>query len=175
MATKKLMMVLFTLFIIVAWLLGFVGEARTETMKWKIYTYVTQMEILPVGDAEGHFLSMGMRRGLGHFENGDVAVYANWWTVDTTKGGTATQGYALYTFEDKSTFAGKFEVTARPGPQGLPLYKGIGKLINGTGRFEGIQGEITIEGKNLLPYVKEKGLLADAYFECVATYTLPRK
>jgi hypothetical protein len=175
MATKKLMMILFTLFIIVAWLFGFVVETRAETRKWRIYTYVAQMEILPVGDTEGHFLSMGIRRGLAHFADGEVAVFVNWWTVDVTKGHATAQGYALYTFEDKSTFAAKFEVAQQPGPQGLPSYKGTGKITKGTGRFEGIQGNVTIEGKNLVPYAKEKGLLADAYFDIVGTYTLPRK
>ncbi len=175
MATKKSIMIFFSLFIILAWLSGFVGEARGETMKWKIYTYVAQMEVLPVGDTEGHFLSMGSRRGLAYFESGDVAVFVNWWTVDVTKGHGVAQGYALYTFEDKSTFAAKFEVAQRPGPQGLPLYKGAGKFIKGTGRFEGIQGDVTIEGKNLVPYAKEKGVLGDAYYEIVGTYTLPRK
>ncbi len=175
MASKKLMVVFFTFFIIVAWLLGFAGEAPAETAKWKIFTYVAQMEVIPVGDTEGHFLMMGSRRGLAYFENGDVAIFVNWFTADITKGQGVAQGYALYTFEDKSTFAAKFEVTQQPGPQGLPLYKGAGKFIKGTGRFEGIQGNVTIGGKNLAPYAKEKGLLGDAIYEIVGTYTLPRK
>ena len=86
---------------------------------------------------------MGSRKGLAYFENGDVAVYVNWWTGDVTKGHGPNQGYVLYTFEDGSTFVAKFESTQSPGPKGFALQKGSGKLIKGTGRFEGIQGDVT--------------------------------
>jgi hypothetical protein len=176
MDTKNSLWIFVGCIIIAALFLGFVIEAKAETMKWRTSSYTQQMEILPVGDSEGHGLLMGSNKGQAYFENGDVAVYANWWTGDATLGRGATlQGYARYTFEDGSTFVGKFETTLSPGPKGLPLQKGTAKLIKGTGRFEGIQGDITFEGRALVPYSKEKGLWGDMYFDAVATYTLPRK
>ena len=175
MDTKKSLWIFAGCIIIAALFLGFVIEAKAETMKWRVSTYLHQMEILPVGDTEGHVLFMGSRKGLAYFENGDVAVFVNWFTGDVTKGQGPNQGYALYTFGDGSTFVGKFESTQSVAPKGLPLQKGSAKLIKGTGRFEGIQGDVTFEGKGLVPYSKEKGLLADQYIDAVATYTLPRK
>jgi len=175
MDTKNSLWIFVGCIIIAALFFGFIIEAKAETMKWRASTYINQMEILPVGDTEGHVLFMGSRKGLAHFENGDVAVFVNWWTGDVTKGHGPNQGYVLYTFEDGSTFVGKFESTQSPGPKGFALQKGSGKFIKGTGRFEGIQGDLTFEGRSLAPYSKEKGLLSDMYFDAVATYTLPRK
>jgi len=175
MAAKKLTMAFFTLFIGVAWLLGFVEEACAEMMKWKLYNYIVQMESLPVGDTEGHAYYMGSRRGLAQFENGDIAVFLNWFVFDITKGHGALQAYVIHTFEDGSTFVTKNEGTQWLDPKGQASMKGTGKFVKGTGRFEGIQGDVTFEGKVLVPYAKEKGLLADAYFDFVANYTLPRK
>ena len=160
MVTQKSFGIFVGCIIIAALFLGFVIEAKAETMKWRTSAYTQQMEILPVGDSEGHVLFMGSSKGQAYFENGDVAVYANWWAGDGTAGrGSTTQGYARYTFEDGSTFVGKFETTLSPGPKGLPLQKGTAKLIKGTGRFEGIQGDITFEGRSLVPYFKRKGTL----------------
>lgn len=176
MNTKKSLWMFVGCIIIAALFLGFVTEAKAETMKYRVSSYIQQIEILPVGDSEGHALFIVSQKGLAYFENGDVAVYVNWQTGDGTAGrGSTWQGYALLTFEDGSTFVAKFETTTSLGPKGLPSHKGTAKLIKGTGRFEGIQGDITFAGRALVPYSKEKGLRGDQYIDAVATYTLPRK
>jgi hypothetical protein len=45
-----------------------IPQAGAEEVKFKIINYVTKMENLPVGDKEGHVLSLWERRGVAIFE-----------------------------------------------------------------------------------------------------------
>jgi len=54
------------------------------------------------------------------------------------------------------------------------LIKGTGQYINGTGRFEGIKGEVSFNGKYVTPYTKDE-TKGDAVFDFTSTYTLPEK
>jgi hypothetical protein len=175
MATKKSMWVLLGIFVIFACVLGPAIQAEAETFKIKISNYATQLDRLPVGDVEGHGYQTCLRRGLAFFENGDIATYTNWSVGDYTKGKGPVQGYTLFSFEDGSTIVYKLHGIWEPGPQGLPLGKGAGEFTKGTGRFEGIKGNLTWTGKGYTGYSKEKGLLADLLIEVSATYTLPPK
>ena len=58
MATKKSMWVLFGILVISAWVLGSAIQAGAETMNYKFYTYVIKAENVPVGDVEGHTVSL---------------------------------------------------------------------------------------------------------------------
>jgi hypothetical protein len=56
--------------------------------------------------------------------------------------------------------------------ENLPTLKAKGEYVKGTGKYEGIKGNVTIEGKYITPYNKEtKG---DAVFNQKASYTLPK-
>ena len=163
--------------VITAWLLVSVNpiSAQTKTMKYRLSTYLTNMEVLPVGDAEGHILFTFSRKGLAFFENGEVATFTNWGTQDATKGKGTFDYYVMLTFDDNSTTVAKGQGTMEPGPKGLSLYKGTAEFIKGTGRFEGIKGNLSYTGRQLTPYSKEKGLWSDAYYDATGTYTLPPK
>ena len=50
---------------------------------------------------------------------------------------------------------------------------GKGTYVSGTGRFEGIQGDITFTGKYVTPYDKEKGMLGDLIVDVISDYNLP--
>ena len=175
MVTKKSMWVLFGILVVSVWVLGSAIQAGAETFKVKISTYATQLDRLPVGDVEGHAYQTCLRRGLAFFENGDIATYTNWSVGDYTKGKGPVEGYTLFSFEDGSTIVYKLHGIWEPGPKGLPLGKGDGEFTQGTGRFEGIKGNLTWTGKGYTGYSKEKGLLADVLIEATATYTLPTK
>ena len=161
--------------VISAWLLGGVTPVRAETMKFRLSTYLVHFEVLPVGDVEGHIVFTFSRRGLAFFETGEVATFRNWGTQDATKGKGTFQYYVLLTFEDGSTTVQKGQGTSEPGPKGLPVFKGTAEFLKGTGRFEGIKGNLSFTGRSLTPYSKEKGLWSDAYFDVTGTYTLPSK
>ena len=175
MATKKSMWVLFGILVISAWVLGSVIQVGAETLRFKVSNYQTQREVIQVGDMEGHIIMPHTRRGLAFFENGDVATYTNWATFDFIKGKGAIDAYTMLTFEDGSTIVYKFKGIWEPGPKSSPVGKGTGEFTNGTGRYEGIKGELTWNGKRYTLYSKEKGTLGDFVLEVTATYTIPPK
>ena len=158
---------------IAACLLGSAIQAGAETMKWRFSTYIVSAEALPVGDEEGHFLILNMRRGLGFFENGEVPTYTAWVTVDIIKGKGSLQAYVLFTFEDGSSFAGRPQGSWEVGPKGLGTGKGTSEIFKGKGRFEGIKGNSSWSCTEVTPYSKETK--SDAYCDVSATYTLPPK
>ena len=174
MATKKLMCILFCI-LFSAWILGSTILAGAETLKIKVSSYSTQVEVIQVGDMEGHIIMPHTRRGLAFFENGDVATYTCWATADLIKGKGTADGYTMFTFEDGSTIVYKFKAIWEPGPRGFAIGKGTGEFTKGTGRHEGIKGDLTWSGKYYTSYSKEKGTLGDSVLEVTATYTLPSK
>ncbi len=150
-------------------------EAETVTVKFRVTSYVVRLEAIPVEDVEGHVLLVVMRRGLASFETGETAKWEAWVTADFIKGKGPLQGYTKFIYQDGSTTIGKVEGFHEPTPDGKMLYKGTSEYTKGTGRFEGIKGSFSYTGKGLTPYSKEKGLMSDTYFDCIATYSLPRK
>jgi hypothetical protein len=54
MATKKSIWILIGMVVIMAWLLGSVTQAVAETKEFRIVCQLSKMEIMPVGDVEGH-------------------------------------------------------------------------------------------------------------------------
>jgi len=175
MATKKSMWILIGIVVIMAWLLGSVTPVRAETMKYRISSYLVHLEVLPVGDVEGHILFTFSRKGLAFFENGEVATFRNWGKQDATKGKGTFEYYVMLTFDDNSTTVQKGQGTTEPGPKGLTVFKGTAEFMKGTGRFEGIKGNLSFTGRSLTPYSKEKGLWGDAYFDVTGSYSLPSK
>ena len=54
----------------------------------------------------------------------------------------------------------------------LPTYKGKGEYIKGTGKYEGIKGNVAWDGSYVTPYNKEtKG---DVIVKAKGSYTLPK-
>ena len=166
---KGVIFCLITTLTIVGWLVGSATQAVAETTKYKLTSYITYIENLPVGDTAGHVLSVSSRKGLALFENGEVAIYTNWSTLDFIKGNGSVQGYSILTYPDGSTTVHKIQGTIEAGIQKL-----TGEFIRGTGKFEGIKGSLSITGKSMTPYSKEKGTMGDAYYDITATYTFLR-
>jgi hypothetical protein len=151
----------------------FVTRAEAETVKYKIITYVTKMEMVPVPDVENHFIGGFERRGVAIFENGETAAYHTWFTWDVVSGqGGSFRGYSRLSFADGSTSMIKYEGT-QTGEK-LPSGKGTAEYIKGTGRFEGIKGNVSFTTKSLTPYTKDE-TKGDMIVEATATYTLPKK
>jgi len=150
--------------------------AGAETQKARVYCYVTEMYIMPIGFVKAPAYVISERRGLAEFENGKVAAFLMRGAGKATPKGGPMEGFTQYTFNDKSTFVVKWQGMHSKGEgQQLPQISGEGTYVNGTGRFEGIQGDVTFTGKNVTPYDKEKGLLGDLIVDVVFNYTLPSK
>jgi hypothetical protein len=174
MATRRSMWILFWMLIFSAWALGAVIHARAETMKCRVVNQFIYREMIPVGDAEEHMLGLFSRKGLASFESGEVATWTNWGTQDVVKGTGPFHAYQKYIFEDGSTIVGRMQGMTLPGSgKALALIEATGDFISGTGRFVGIKGTLTVNGKVLTPYGKDTK--SDLYLDIVMTYTLPPK
>ena len=159
-----------TALIMTAFMLMSATQATAATMKFRVVFFHTKVEIIKVGDIEGHIMGVGESTGLASLETGEVAVVAIKWNVDYTKGAGITEGYWHLTFEDGSTIDIKGQATARPDPKGKgTLFEGKGGVYQGSGRYAGIQGNDTFTGRRVVAI----GTDAQAYFDHIMTYTLP--
>jgi hypothetical protein len=177
MATKKPIWILIEMVVIVFWLLGSVKQAVAETKEFRIVSQFSKLDIMPVGDAEGHIFYNAELRGLS-FEDGEVAVYVSWGQGELTKGIGPYDGYVKHIHQDGSTIVYKVQATMKVAPDGkTSLHEGgKGEITMGTGRFEGIKGSISYTGKRLTaisPGLKETR--GDTIIEGTMTYTLPSK
>jgi hypothetical protein len=174
MATNKSVWVLFGILLISAWVLGSAIRASAETMNYKSYTYVTKMEAIPVGDVEGHTVSLTIRGGFDVFENGEVATIYTVATSDLIKSSGPFMQYLTIRFEDGSTIMIKSQGTLGGTAPGAVASGGwTSEIIKGTGRFEGIKGTQSAKAKFLPREVGESG--QKNYGEGTITYTLPPK
>jgi hypothetical protein len=174
MATKKSMMVLIGILVISAWILGSTVQVGAETMNYKAYTYVTKSEYVPVGDVEGHTLSLTTRRAFLVFENGEVATQKSAVTGDAIKASGSFLQYSTITFSDGSIIIMKVQVAEIGTAPGAPTSSKLTReIIKGTGRFEGIKGT----GTGTVKYfpVEEGEAGAKGIGETTFTYTLPSK
>ena len=169
---KKALLV-FT-FILTTFILLSANISFAETSKYRIFSYITKMEIMPFGFVKAPANGIFERRGIVSIENGDVGLYLARGTFTATpKGGTA-EGFSQITHSDGSSVVQNYNLTYTKSPDTkLNAYTGTGKVVSGTGRFEGIQGENTITGQALAPYDKENK--AESYFDVISNYTLPSK
>jgi len=172
MATKKSMFVLFGILSISVWILGSVIQVGAETLNYKVYTYVTKGERVPIGDVEGHTMGFQTRKAFCVFENGEVATQNMVLYNDLTKGSGPSLMYSTLTFADGSTIIMKVQVTVET-VAGSSTAKMTREIIKGTGRFEGIKGTGTTNIKYLPVEKDEPG--AKGYGEGTITYTLPSK
>jgi hypothetical protein len=176
MATRKSMWILFGMLIITAWILDSAIPAGAETMKCRTSANMVKWEAIPIPDVDGHRISLNLRDGLAFFEDGEVALFKASSTSDTIAGKEGrSQGYLLFTFVDNSTVITSFFQTSKPDPAGKFGWVSElkGEILKGTGRFEGIKGSLSGEGKQLKI---EKGELAGkSTINYTFTYTIPSK
>ena len=171
---KRIIMALLVTFFLLAAFEPVITQAGAEDFKCKITNYLTKVEYIPVGDAKGHIVGVYERRGLVMFENGEVATLLSRGTFDWTAGNGPVEFYTIMTFKDGSTTWTKNDCTGTRAPgEKLTYIKFTGKYVKGTGRFKGIKGSVSCEGKYVTPYSKEtKG---DLCLECTGTKTVPSK
>jgi len=162
--------------VITVWLLMPVTQVVAETVKKaKITSYIIKTEAVPFPDVKGHIVGVVEKRGLAVFEDGEVAAYHAQLRFDSIKQqGTSFEGYSQLTFKDGSTTIAKFQGTQALTPgEKLPTVTSKGEYIKGTGRFQGIKGNVSSSGKLITPYGEEtKG---DMVVDLTSTYTLPSK
>jgi hypothetical protein len=168
MATKRSFGFLFGILVISVWVLGSAVQTGAETLKFKVYSYETKAESVPVDDVEGHTLILRTRRAFCVLENGEVATQNAVMLGDFIKQSGSVIAYQTITFSDGSTIITKAKGSIGPSASG-----GTREIIKGTGRFEGIKGTGTGASKFLLLEKGEAG--PKAIGEFFLTYTLPSK
>ena len=164
---KKIVMVSIVLAIVFS-----VSIALAEEAEWTVASYITKAELLPVPDAEKHAVGMYERRGVANFKNGETAAYHTRGTYDFTMGNGPFRGYTDMTYNDGSMVVVKYtgELASEPGK--LPTLTGKGEYVKGTGKYEGIKGNISFTGKYITPHNEEtKG---DQIVNAKGTFTLPK-
>jgi len=83
--------------------LGLVPQAKTETLTVKSFSHVTKAEMFPVGDVEGHAISVLVREGVTVFQNGEWAWMKGTYIRDLVRGAGPGDSYITLTFLDGST------------------------------------------------------------------------
>ena len=148
------------------------SPAWTEDVKFTVTSYITKAEMIPVPDLEGHNLLLGERRGVAVFEDGGVAAYHTRFTCDLTNMQGPCDGYTDLTYMDQSKTIVKYHLNVELSKEKkVPVVKGKGEYIKGTGKFEGIKGGISFMGYYITPYNEEtKG---DMVVKVSGSYTLP--
>ena len=151
-----------------------IGCVSAEELKVRIASYITNHEIKPVGNAEGHIAGPYLRRGLVFLESGEVGLFRSTGKIEMRKGDGSVSSESTYSFEDGSTISVSVDgdIEARPGA-GLIYHRLSGKSVSGTGRYQGIKGSATATGKGLTPFGEETR--SDAYFDVAVTYTRTSK
>jgi len=168
--TKISKIITLTALIMTAFLLMSATQAVAATMKCRWVLSHTKVEVIKVGDVEGHIIALIDITGLALLETGEVAVVTEWGTADYTKGTGIHRGYERLTFEDGSTIDLKYEGTTRPDPKGKGSFlKGAFVIYQGSGRYAGIKGDGSYTGRRVAPV----GVAAQLYGDMILTYTLP--
>jgi len=150
--------------------------ASADEMSFLVVHQLTKFDQKPVGDVEGHVTQTFTRRGLAFFKggpaDGEVAVYVNVGTTDTTKEQRKATAEATFTFDDGSTFKTK-NVTAGPPSTTLKKVSTVtAEVFGGTGRFAGITGTASGTGRTMT--LNNDETRADSYYNVDVQYTLPK-
>ena len=162
-------------FLISALILVPAAQAGEKTFKYKVVSYITKLEVVPVPDVGKHVVAVYEKRGVAMYENGETAVFHTRGTLDVVKGQGEMMGYCNFSFADGSTYMTKYQgtITTAKGEK-LSTSKGTGVFFKGTGRYEGIKGKFSLTGRKITPYTKDK-TKSDMVTEVTGTYTLPKK
>ncbi len=172
MAIRKSVWVLMGILVTSFWILGVAIQAGAETMHFKFFNHVTRDEVFPVGDTEGHNVSIIVREGAVIFANGELAWMKAVNSQDMVKGAATFDQYYTVTFQDGSKIICHNKGTGEATPAGWGA-KWAGEIINGTGRFLGIKGTAAGEVKFFPREKDESG--GKALGQATLNYTMPSK
>jgi hypothetical protein len=173
MRKKKSVFFPVSLFFIIAWFCGFIQLAAGETLNCKSESKidVDHMDSLLLKPPKNFMYGDMKRVGSVSCDKEEPAKFFRCQTYVRTENGGMTQGITILTFKDSSKIVMRYSQSQRPDPEKKVnwIYDATGEIVNGNGRFEGIQGSVSISGKDL----------ADIYRteiqEMTITYTLPSK
>lgn len=137
------------------------APARGEELTWRQSSIRTEAQGLSY-----------VRRGVAMFANGEPATLTFRGVAKPPEGSRQDfSGRMLMRFEDGATFSFDMQGVTQLGPPGItPTMSASGKLVEGTGRFSGINGTIEFNGRGM--DVLADGNLGDIFATGRASYTL---
>lgn len=151
--------------------LAMLTPVMAETMNFKLVSMIEKREVVKVSQTDGVMIGVLDRKGLGIFDNGEIATVSCRGTFDTKKG---FQGYSSLVFGDGSTILLSWKgPLSRSSIEGGRLrgYTIAVEFAEGTGRFKGVKGTGTYTARE--PQwdneYKAKGF---ALYEFSGTYSL---
>jgi len=121
-----------------------------------------------VPDVEGHTIYLVDAKGIHFDEKWGVAFATVTGVSEYLKGGGPVQGYNHWAFADGSTITLKYKGEGKgvaPDAAGRRVGEGTFTFTQGTGKFQGIQGEGTYKWVTVAPGIW--------YTDGQAEYTLP--
>jgi hypothetical protein len=132
-----------------------------ETLKYRTFTHVTNVQTIDAGDVDGHLLGVNRQSGIASFPDGSVATTYTTTLTDFTKGsGPFLVTYANVTFEDGSVLWTKNAGTV-VAEGNKSIVKGTMTVIGGKGRYAGATGDGTFSGVRLAPLATGADLYLD--------------
>jgi hypothetical protein len=126
----------------------------------RFISYNVKNEVKPVGDVDGHFAGTFRNHGVCLKNVGrpdeEVGIMSGSGTFDavftsaTTTAKCVMSGRNTCRFADRSSHTDEWTATCKHGPDGKLVSEGRSTFVEGTGRFEGIQGGGTFTGRELI-------------------------
>jgi hypothetical protein len=132
--------------------LGAASNARAdETLKYRSFTHVTNVQTIDAGDVDGHLLGVNRQSGIASFPDGSVATTYATTLTDFVKGsGPVLVSYNNVTFEDGSVLW--LKMTATVVAEGnKSIVKGTLTVVGGKGKYAGASGDGTLSGARVAP------------------------
>jgi len=147
---------------VVLFCLGTENNARAdETLKYRQFMHTTNVQMIDVGDVDGHLLGVNRQSGIASFPDGSVATTYSTSATDFLKGsGHALVSYNNVTFEDGSVLSTKAVVNV-VAEGNKSILKGTLTVVGGKGRYAGATGEGTLSGVRLAPLATGAELYVD--------------
>ena len=130
------------------------GYGASVKRSYQAVMHVRDSQASPVLDRPDHIIGTGAFRGLAIFGNGEVAVhrYEGWF--DLTKGSGRFQGYALWRYEDGSELRAAYDGSASNTGNNVFRVRARFHSFEGAGRYSGVSGEGSFEGRRFEPIDK---------------------
>ena len=149
--------------------------ANPTTVKVKVIMTGPPVKFLPAGDDKAHMVGMGQRKGKAVFSDNRKADYSNVFILDLYRGKFANSwGYTKMVFKDGSWLFFKWDAAfAGRDKAGNPTMAGTGKILKGSGAYEGIKGTAKFSNRRIPPNKEFPKGATEA--NAVLTYTLPAK
>ena len=146
------------------------SQTHAQTLKGRAVIHIVpdNTRMVKVPGVSGQNLILAHFKGLVFLDNDEVAEVMGAETIHRPGGSGRYLGYEVLMFSDGSTIMSKIEGSNKPNEDGKYVqFKGTTTYLQGTGRFEGIEGSGEMEGRSYI------ATGAGGYYDFEGTYSVP--